>query len=93
MKGVFKLNLSRPRYDEIYDLAPVIAKIESMFPLSSLSLSELTERLVVLLALITAHRKQTLALIKITNIEEYDGGYRIRVPDPIKTSRRGFYLC
>lgn len=91
MKGVFKLKPPRPRYEEVYDLGPILTRIEDMFLLSSLSLPELTEKLVVLLALITVHRKQTLSLIKITNIKEFDGGFRIRIPDAIKTSRRGVY--
>lgn len=60
MKGVFKLKPPKPRYEEIYNLEPVIAKIQEMSPLSTLSLPELTEKLVILLALITAHRRQTL---------------------------------
>lgn len=88
MKGVFKLK-SKLRYKEVYNLDPIITRIRSMVPLSSLSLPELTERLVVLMALITAYRKQTLALIKITNITEYDGGFCISIPDPIKTFRCG----
>lgn len=91
MRGVFKQKPPRPRYEEIYDLEPVIMRIEKMSPLSSLSLPELTEKLVTLLALVTVHRKQTLALIKIENISEYEDGFRIRIPDPIKTSRRGAY--
>lgn len=51
----------------------------------------MTERLVLLLALGTAHRAQTLALIKLSNMKHSAEGYEIEIPDRIKTSRPGAY--
>jgi len=50
------------------------------------SLQDLTDKAVVLLAVVTAHRKQTLSLTKISNIRR-NSGYEIEIPDRIKTTR------
>ena len=91
LKGVYKNKPTKPKYDRIYDLDSVLEKLENLFPLEGLSLSELTDKLVVLLALITAHRKQTISLIKINNIIKTDTGYEIEIPDRIKSTRVGAF--
>lgn len=89
MRGIYKLRPARPRYDRIYELDPVLQFIERLYPLAGLSLREITLRLSLLLAIVTAHRKQTLSLIKLENISETSRGYEIRIPERIKTSRPG----
>lgn len=90
-KGFANLRPARPKYDHIYDLDPVLRFIENLYPLEELSLLELTYRLVLLLAVVTAHRKQTLSLIKIENISKTRSGFEIEIPDRIKTSRVGVH--
>ncbi|XP_077257548.1 uncharacterized protein LOC143894793 [Temnothorax americanus] len=90
-KGIFSLRPSKPKYDRTWDVEIVFRKIEEWFPLNELPLSRLTERLVLLLALGTAHRAQTLASIKLSNIKRSSEGYEIEIPDRIKTSRPGAY--
>ncbi|CAD6227212.1 GSCOCG00006019001-RA-CDS [Cotesia congregata] len=77
IKGSSKIRPSLPKYDETWDVDPV------------LSLKKLTEKLVVLLALGTAHRAQTLSLIKISNINTLETRIEIRISDRIKTSKKG----
>ncbi|CAD6222028.1 GSCOCG00005294001-RA-CDS, partial [Cotesia congregata] len=91
LKGIYKEKPSKPKYNKIYSLDPVINKLEQMSPLSVLSLPELTNKLLMSMALITAHRKQTLSLIKRSNIKKVQNGYEIQIPDFIKTSRRGHH--
>lgn len=88
-KGIFMLRPAKPKYDRTWDVNVVFEKNKDWFPLEKLSLETLTERLVLLLALGTAHRIQTLASIKITNIKRRPEGYEIEIPDRIKTSRPG----
>lgn len=85
------LRPSKPKYDRTWDVNIAFRKIKEWFPLNELSLETLTERLVLLLALGTAHRVQTLASIKIANIKHNSEGYEIEIPDRIKTSRPGTY--
>lgn len=88
-KGAFKLRPPKPKYDSIWDVDGVLAELEKAYPLEDLNLADLTEKLVVLLALGSAHRLQTLALIKLPNMCFLNRGLEIRIPDSIKTSRPG----
>lgn len=65
--------------------------MENLYPLSQFKLKEATEKVVTLLALITAHRLQTLALICIDNIVISESGLTIKIPDLIKTSKPGAF--
>lgn len=88
-KGVSCTKPPRPRYDHIWDPAPVISKLKMLFPYDNLTIEEITKKLVVLLALGSGQRCQTLASIKISQISFNDRQLLIRVPDRIKTSAPG----
>lgn len=60
-----------------------------MVPFERFPLKRLTLRLVILLALGSAQRFQTLASIKLSNMKKTSVGYEVRIPDRIKTSRPG----
>ncbi|KYN13703.1 hypothetical protein ALC57_14104 [Trachymyrmex cornetzi] len=76
-KGVAALKSPRPRYDFIWDPAPVIAKL-------------ITIKLALLLALRTGQRAQTLASIRLFQISTNEK-LIIRCPDRTKTSAPGRY--
>lgn len=59
-KGVAILKPPRPRYDYVWDPAPVIAKLASIYPYDTVDLKSIVKKLVILLALGTGHRVQTL---------------------------------
>lgn len=86
MKGSFKTRPSKPKYDSTWDVNPVLQQLQQWFPLTSLTLKQLSQKLALLIALGTGHRLQTLALIKISNISRRDTGLEIRIPDRIKTT-------
>lgn len=90
-KGIFMLKPTKPKYDRIWDVSIALRKIEEWYPLEELTLDCLVQRLVLLFALGTAQRAQTLASIKISNIKRSEEGYEIEIPDKIKTSRPGSY--
>jgi len=85
------LRPAKPKYDRTWDVSIAFQKIEEWFPLEELTLDCLTERLALLLALGTAHRTQTLALIKLSNMKRSREGYEIEISDRIKTSQPGAY--
>ncbi|CAG5107937.1 Protein of unknown function [Cotesia congregata] len=89
IRGTYKIRPARPKYSETWDTDIVLTYIEKMTDLDKLKLKELTEITATLLILITAHRLQTLALIKTENIIESTVGLKIKIPDLIKTSRPG----
>lgn len=80
---------TKPKYDDTWNSDVLLEWAEKLGPAESLSLKELTFKLACLLALATAQRVQTLSLIKISNIVVTKTGVRIRISDPIKTSRVG----
>lgn len=89
LKGAFKLKPSAPRYSTTWDPQIVINHISNWAPNNNLSIEKLTKKLVILLALCTAHRVQTLSLIHIENIHFDLAGAKIVITSPIKTSGPG----
>ncbi|KYN12395.1 hypothetical protein ALC57_15443 [Trachymyrmex cornetzi] len=89
-KGMSIIKPQRPRYEYIWDPAPVICKLATLFPYESLSLEVITRKLVLLLALGSGQRVQTLAAIKISQIfRENENKVIIKIPDRLKTSAPG----
>lgn len=89
LRGVFKLKPSFPRYTTTWDPNIILNYLAGMFPNQSLSLDQLSKKLVVLLALATGQRCQTLSMIKISNINIKKDRIIINITDIIKTSGIG----
>ncbi|CAG9118500.1 unnamed protein product [Plutella xylostella] len=89
LKGAFKLRPSVPKYNSTWDPQVVLNNISNWPSNKDLSLEQLTKKLVILLALCTAHRVQTLSLIKLNNIKSDANGIKIIISDLIKTSAPG----
>jgi site-specific recombinase XerD len=89
LKGAYKQRPSVPKYNHTWDPQIVLNHISHWYPNTSLNLEKITKKLVTLLAVCTAHRVQTLALIKIENIVTSNAGIKIGITDIIKTSAAG----
>lgn len=89
MRGIYRANPQAPRYQATWDVAIVLDYLKKLHPLNSLPLSVLAEKTVMLLALSTAHRSQTLAKIELQNIVTTSDGVQIRITETIKTSGPG----
>ncbi|XP_011559932.3 uncharacterized protein LOC105390343 isoform X4 [Plutella xylostella] len=89
LKGAFKKRPSYAKYSSTWDPQVVLNHISNWCSNKELSLEQLTKKLVMLLALCTAHRVQTLSLIKLHNIKTDSNGIKIIISDPIKTSGPG----
>ncbi|XP_018367894.1 PREDICTED: uncharacterized protein LOC108764250 [Trachymyrmex cornetzi] len=87
-RGVSTVRPQHARYDFIWDPAPVIAKLAKIFPYESRPL-EVISRKLVLLALGSGQRAQTLAAIKIPYIIRERDRLIIKIPDRVKTSTPG----
>ena len=89
LKGVFALRPPAPRYNVIWDVNIVFDFLRKLTPVYKLSLKQLTLKLVMLTALVTAQRSQTIQKLKISNLQ-FDGNKAIfRSPDVIKQTRPG----
>lgn len=86
MKGTFNIKPPTPRYSETWDPNPVLTYLEKLFPLESLSLENLTLKLVTLMILVSGHRVQTLSKISLKNIRITPQRVEVRISDKIKTS-------
>lgn len=89
LKGAFKLKPTFPRYSVTWNPNIVLEHLAKQYPNDSLSLEKITRKCVVLLALATGQRTQTLSLIKLPNISTYDERIIIAITDLIKTSGAG----
>lgn len=89
LRGCYKRRPSQPKYSVTWDTEQVLSYIKNISDLRNLKLKEHCEILTTLLILITAHRLQTLAMINIDNIIKTNSGFKIKIPDLIKTSKPG----
>jgi site-specific recombinase XerD len=89
MKGAYKLRPTIPKYTSTWDPQTVLNHISTWVPNKDLTIEKITKKLVILLALCTAHRVQTLSLIKLKNVHTYAAGIKIIISDIIKTSAVG----
>lgn len=89
LRGCFKRRPTKPKYSVTWDTELVLNHIKAISSLDQLNLKEISEILATLLILVTAHRLQTLAMIKISNIIKSNHSLKIKIPDLIKTSKPG----
>lgn len=85
-KGIAKLRPQKPKYSSLWDPSLVLDLLKSWGVNKTLSLEKLTKKLVILLALSTAQRVQTLSKIRLSNVLKTDSLIQILISDPIKTS-------
>lgn len=88
-KGIFKLRPARPKYVRTWNVDTVLDFMAKLFPLENLTFQQLSEKLIMLLALTTAHRVQTFSLIKLGNIYFTSNSVEISISELIKTSAPG----
>lgn len=90
MKGVFNLRPPAPRYTETWEVQPVLRELKSMFPLHTLTLKDLTFKLVMLMALTQAARIQTLHLLGTYGIHIEQDAISVPLTGNIKQCRPKF---
>nr|CAI5817384.1 unnamed protein product [Callosobruchus analis] len=88
MKGISNMRPSLPRYNYTWDPQQVLEYLRHLGENSQLSLKELSGKVATLLALLTGNRIQTIALIRVSNINESKDGIQILITEKIKTSGR-----
>ena len=84
LKGVFNLRPPVPRYKEVWDVSIVLRYLKTLSSTSSLSLKNLSLKLVMLLSLVTAQRGQTLHLLDIDLMSTYDSSIVFTFSKPLK---------
>lgn len=89
LQGAAKLKPPNPRFSYTWDPSKVVAYLATLFPHDNLSLEQITIKCITGLSLITAHRTQTLSLIRLDQLEIKEDRIQIYIPDLVKTSKPG----
>ena len=88
MKGVFELDPIMPKYNCIWKVSDVTTYLRSLAPATSLTLKELSFKLVMLLALVTGQRIQTLQALDLNNLDRINQQWVFRLSVKLKHTRQ-----
>jgi hypothetical protein len=92
MKGVFETKPSLPRYSETWDVTIVINYLAALGPPDGLTMKVLTYKVVMLLALLSGQRRQTLHALDINGMQLDSDKCIFTIRTLLKTSRVGHHL-
>jgi hypothetical protein len=92
MKGVFETKPSLPRYSETWDVNIVINYLAALGPPDGLTMKVLTYKVVMLLALLSGQRRQTLHALDINSMQLDSDKCIYTIRTLLKTSRVGHHL-
>ena len=87
MKGVYNLRPSEPKYCKTWDISNVLGYLRKLSPIKFISLKDLTLKLVMLKAIITASRVQSLHLLSLNDLEKNFHSYTIFLDGLLKQNR------
>ena len=91
LKGVFQERPALPRYVDTWDVSLVLNYLKYHYPLEELGLKELTQKLVMLMSLLSGQQAQTLEQLHSTGIIMKDTVCIIHITTPLKHTRPGVY--
>ena len=89
MKGIFNMRPPTPRYVCTWDARVVLNHLRSLSPLGSLTLKQLTLKLVMLLALLTAKRANEIGKLRVDKLHVSGNTVTFVIEDLLKTSKPG----
>ena len=90
MKGVFRSRPPIPRYEATWDVQVVLSHLASFAPVNQLDLKSLTHKLVMLVALVSAQRMQSIHLLDLQLMKTGTDMVEFAFPTHIKQSRPGY---
>ena len=92
MKGVFQLRPALPKSTVTWDTNIVLNYLKKLSPVHVLSLKRLTLKLVMLIALLTGQRCQTIHALTVPNTTVTDNYVKFRISTLLKQSRKNYHL-
>ena len=93
MKGVFASRPALPRYQVTWDVSLVLNYLKGLHPPSSLSLKDLSLKLITLFALLAGQRHQTLNSLDVINMSISADYAKFRIADILKTTRPNHHVA
>ena len=89
VKGVYNERRPTPRYSTTWNVTKVTDYLKTLFPLDQLNLKTLTLKTVMLCALSSAQREQTLCALDLNCMRETLDGFSFVIAERLKTSKPG----
>ena len=89
LKGTFTTRPALPKYKEVWDVSKVLEHLKTLHPSKGLSLKLLSLKVVMLMALLSGQRCQTLHALNTSNMKVYDNKIVFIVSDLLKSSKPG----
>ena len=86
MKGIFQVRPALPRYQATWDTSVVLNYLKELPPVRELTLQQLTYKLVMLCALVTGQRAQSLHLINLLTYRKENNTYIFYIDQLVKQS-------
>ncbi|XP_071165217.1 uncharacterized protein [Mytilus edulis] len=92
MRGIFNARPSLPKYTETWDVNIVLDYLKTLPANEELTLLQLSQKLALLLMLLSAQRCQTVHLIKLNNITISNDNMKVFIVDLVKQSKPGKHI-
>ena len=89
MKGVFENRPSLPRYTCTWDVSTVLKFLSSLPNLEEITLKDLPHKVVMLMALLTGQRAQTLHALDISSMEMTENKITFYITEVLKHTKPG----
>lgn len=90
MKGIFKNIPSAPKYKTTWDAQIMLNYLSGLPDITGINLKSLTFKLLMLIALVSAQRGQSLHMLDISFMKVVDTSYEFLLPDHVKQSKPGY---
>ena len=87
LKGIYHLRTPLPRYSSTWDVAKVTSYLRTLFPLEQLNLKTLAMKTVMLCALSSAQREQTLCTLDLNFKKQSQDCLSFVIAEHLKTSK------
>ena len=92
MKGIYERRPCFPRYKQIWDVNTVFNHLRILSPAHTLSLKQLTFKVLMLAAILSAQRGQSLHLLDIENMTLTKAKCRFKITKVVKQSKPGRHV-
>lgn len=92
MKAIYNLRPPGVKYQETWDVNIVLNYLRTLPPVKALSLKDLSLKLTMLLAILSASRSQTLRFLSINNMKQGASKFVFNIEDLLKQSRPGYAM-
>ena len=90
MKGIYRSKPPRPKYQTTCDVQPVLTYLSFLGTANNLDLKTLSLKLLMLVALVSAQRGQSLHMLEITLMKQDESSFEFLLPKHVKKSRPGY---